>query len=125
MEPTTAPKYDEVKVHHEKYNESAKKYADQRTVPYQHKLNVGDKVLLKRGKKTKFQSNYFPDVYKVKNVNGTMITVQKENGQSYKRHESFVKPFFVNETENEINFETDKTDNTPKRKQYSLRSKSS
>jgi len=82
----TAPDFTSVKKYHESYITKAKLNADKRSANYKRSLQPGDKVLMKRGKKIKFQSTYFDDIFEVKKIQGSMITVQKDNKQSYKRY---------------------------------------
>ena len=109
---TTAPDYTNVKKHHESYITKAKLNADKRSADYKHSLQLGDEVLMKRGKKTKFQPTYFDDVFEVIEIQCSMITVQKENKQSYK---PFVNGFKERKP-------TDDRDEKPAKKQYPLRS---
>ena len=88
-----------------------------------HNFKIGDQVFLQRGKKgSKFQSNYYNDVYTIIDISNTLITIKNnKTNQCYKRHISFVKAAIHHKIE--INEEADnEIPVTTKQKQYPLQS---
>ena len=117
---------DKTQAHHSKYIEQAKSYADKRTsTETKPEINVGDKVLLKRGKKeNKFQSNYFTDIFTVTQITGTMIKVKNDRtNQTYQRHFTFIKPYRQYNRPQEPLAESQNPTPNQQHKQYPLRNR--
>ena len=70
-----------------KAKERQKKYKDQKRYVEEHKIKIGDQVLLER-KSTKSNSPYDPDPYTVSQTHGTQITANRGG-------ESQGSPFFL------------------------------
>ena len=77
IESKKSPHYDSVKKHHEKSHVHAQ---TKQTTASKSRFEVGDTVLLKRGKiNNKFQSRYYPRIFKIVKKNHSMFTAQEMN----------------------------------------------
>ena len=117
------PSFDKVNLHHQQYNAKAKGNIDKKCKELPHNLEIGDQVFLQRGKKgSRFQSNYYNDVYEIIDISNTLIIIKNnKTNQCYKRQISFFKPAIHRKIEVNEEAHTEIQVST-KQKQYPLRS---
>uniref|UniRef100_A0A8W8KL26 Uncharacterized protein n=1 Tax=Magallana gigas TaxID=29159 RepID=A0A8W8KL26_MAGGI len=64
-----------------KRKEQMKQYADEKRKATQHKLKIGDQVLVKQQKLDKLSTPYNPQPYTVIKQHGPMITAKTEDNE--------------------------------------------
>ncbi|XP_062577717.1 uncharacterized protein K02A2.6-like [Saccostrea cucullata] len=91
----------------QKEKEKMKRYADIRRGALDHKLQPGDKVLVKQQKQDKLSTPYSPEPYEVVKQKGSMITAKNDN-KEVTRNASFFKK--INEHERSAEVTDDSSD---------------
>ena len=95
---STSPRDEEIRIKDSKYKEKVRKYHDKRRQTREHKIKIGDAVIVKRETKRKVQTPYEPFIYIVTGVKGSTIYAKRlKDGKTTCRDASRIKPLKTEE----------------------------
>ena len=87
-------------------------YTDRKRRAREHAFFCGQKVLLKNTKPNKYDSSFIPEVFKVLDAKGTMITARSENGKIITRDASRFKANTIEESSEQTDANLASSDRT-------------
>lgn len=82
---------DEVRERDTEHKLYMEKYINEKRKAIHKDFEVGDSVVLKQSRVSKIDSTYRPEIFKVSDVQGTLVTIQNNLGQVFRRASSELK----------------------------------